>query len=202
MKTETKNRILQRAAEIFFAEGFSVGIDRVTRECDTAKMTIYAEFKSKDGLICALLTEVRQTLTQRINEVVEPALPGHQRLQALFNLVCYGMNDPVLKIGLCVRALTEFPAANHPVHQAALDVDRAILKQLEADSPKEETRSPAAELLLLAKGCFLMAPLLGVRVARELALELAKAPLNRAGGSIPPLASTGGIHSVGGNTNH
>ena len=180
MKTVTKDKILHRAAPLFFAEGFATGIDRVTRECDTAKMTIYSEFKSKDGLICAILDEVRRSLAERIRQVIEPALPPTTRLRAVFNLVCYGMHDPELRLGLGVRALTEFPSPSHPVHQSALDVDRSIPRHLQPDE-MAATSQQARQLLLLAKGCFLMAPLVGIQESRALAAGLALRSFNRRG---------------------
>ena len=181
MKPATKDKILQRAARLFFVEGFAVGIDRVTFECDVAKMTIYSEFRSKDGLICAILQEVRHTLDARIAEVIERDLPPPIRLRATFNLLCYGMNDPALKLGLGVRALAEFPTPGHPVHRAGLDLERGILQHLQAgeDSTSAGPSVEAQQLLLLAKGCFLMVPLLGIKDARQQAMELAHLRLNR-----------------------
>ena len=95
------------------------------------------------------------------------------------------MHDPELKLGLGVRALVEFPSSEHPVHQAALELDRAILHHLQAgDEPTVGvSTTEAQQLLLLAKGCFLMAPLLGLRESRAIALEPAHLRLNRLGES-------------------
>lgn len=183
MKTATQDKILQRASRIFFTDGLAVGIDRITLECDVAKMTIYSLFQSKDGLICAILDEVRRALTERIGQVIEPALPATIRLRAMFNLVCYGMNDPALMLGLGVRALAEFPCSEHPVHQAALELDRAIMNHLQAEDEPTFVVSlmEAQQLLLLAKGCFLMVPLLGLKDSRQRTMELAHLRLNRMG---------------------
>ena len=101
----------------------------------------------------------------------------------MFNLVCYGMNDPALRLGLGVRALAEFPCSEHPVHQAALELDRAIVKHLQAEDEPTFVVSQAAaqQLLLLAKGCFLMVPLLGLKDSRQRTMELAHLRLNRMG---------------------
>ena len=62
MKAHTKSHILHCATRLFFAEGLATGIDRVTSDDKTAKMTIYFHFTSKDGLICAVLKEIQRSL--------------------------------------------------------------------------------------------------------------------------------------------
>ncbi len=75
MKSQTKNHILQISARLFFEEGLATGIDRITSECETAKMTIYTHFASKDGLICAVLHEVQTALLGNVPQ-------SHATLQA------------------------------------------------------------------------------------------------------------------------
>ena len=65
MTSHTKQKILQHAARLFFSEGFSTGVDRVISESKIAKMTLYKHFKTKDGLICAILDESRAILENR-----------------------------------------------------------------------------------------------------------------------------------------
>jgi AcrR family transcriptional regulator len=178
MKTTTRNKILDRASRLFFHEGLATGIDRVTAECGTAKMTIYLHFTHKDGLICAILRGIQTNLSERIrSHTSPPALPPLERLQAAFNILCYGMSDPDIMAGLLVRALLEFPRASHRVHRAALEVEQTILDQLEplcAAAGIADSEQVGRQLLLVAKGCFAMTPSVGLVRSRMLASSLAE----------------------------
>ena len=55
-KTEARQRIVETAERLFYAEGIrAVGIDRIIAEAEVAKMTLYNHFSSKDDLILAVL---------------------------------------------------------------------------------------------------------------------------------------------------
>jgi hypothetical protein len=86
------------------------------------------------------------------------------------------MSDPEVMAGLMVRALMEFPNPRHPVHQAALELERNVLKYLEplcAAADIVDSEVAARQLLLLAKGCFVMSPTVGIAGSRILATALA-----------------------------
>ena len=49
--TDTRERILQAAYELFYAKGFArVGVDAVAEKAGLTKRTLYYHFKSKDDL--------------------------------------------------------------------------------------------------------------------------------------------------------
>src|SRR5687768_14459773 len=103
MKSATRLKILQRAAGLFFVKGFSTGIDHVTRECRTAKMTIYQHFKNKEGLICSVLHHVQSVLCEHIrSQTADPNFGPATQLEVASHIICYGMNDPDLMAGLGV----------------------------------------------------------------------------------------------------
>lgn len=176
---------------LFFAKGLATGIDRVTSECDTAKMSINKHFASKDGLICAVLREVQTSLlgNLRSHALHSEILPIEQ-LEAAFNILCYAMSDPEVRAGLIVRTLVEFPQPRHPVHQAALDVERAILdflQPLAAAAGIPESEAATRQLLLLAKGYFVMSSTVGIAGSRMLATTLASNALRRAAAQLESL---------------
>ena len=176
MKTTTRQQILQRAGELFLSQGLATGIDRITHQCDTAKMTIYTHFASKDGLICALLQGVEAAVTEKIRAITaEPGSDPQSQLEAVFNFLCHGMSDPDLRIGRGVRALVEFPRLENPIHIAGLKLQRAILVHLEslcARTGFAESENAARHLLLIAQGSFIMAPMLGTRASNADAATL------------------------------
>ena len=56
VKPTPRERLLQAASELFYAEGVqSVGIDRVIERAGVAKASLYSTFGSKEQLVCAYL---------------------------------------------------------------------------------------------------------------------------------------------------
>lgn len=176
MKSETKSHILQVAGRLFFHEGLATGVDRITAECSTAKMTIYHHFASKEKLICEVLRESQAALFSNIQcHNQHSGLPAREQLEATFNIVCFAMNDPEIRAGLAVRAALEFPTPSHPIHRAALRFDRAIIQcfaSLCAASSLSGSDELSRQLLLLSKGCFVMSPVVGIAGSRSLATSV------------------------------
>jgi AcrR family transcriptional regulator len=186
MQSDTKTRILQRSARLFFEEGFATGIDRVTSECGTAKMTIYQHFKNKRGLICAILKDIQDRLHEQIRQsMVLLEFSSSAQLEAVSFTLCRGMNDPELRLGLVVRALIEFPDPQHSVHVAARQMDVTILNWVEHLCEKalmKDPRQVARQILEIAKGGFLIAPTVGVKRSESSALALLRPILTEAEG--------------------
>jgi AcrR family transcriptional regulator len=71
------DRLLAAATDLFGKYGIrAVGIDRILREADCAKASLYSAFGSKDALVVAYLTELdvvdRNRFTQAIEGVTDP----------------------------------------------------------------------------------------------------------------------------------
>ncbi|OBK35478.1 TetR family transcriptional regulator [Mycobacterium sp. 1245111.1] len=71
------DRLLAAATELFAKYGIrAVGIDRILREADCAKASLYSTFGSKDALVIAYLTELdvadRTRFAQAIEGVADP----------------------------------------------------------------------------------------------------------------------------------
>jgi AcrR family transcriptional regulator len=82
------DRLLAAATELFGKYGIrAVGVDRILREADCAKASLYSSYGSKDSLVIAYLTELDHTDRSR------------------FALAIDGLSDPVAK------ALTFFDLA-------------------------------------------------------------------------------------------
>lgn len=83
------DRLLAAATDLFGKHGIrAVGIDRILREADCAKASLYSTFGSKDALVIAYLTEVDLADRSRFGQAIE------------------GIGDPVAK------ALTFFDLAH------------------------------------------------------------------------------------------
>jgi AcrR family transcriptional regulator len=86
VKSSPRERLLQAASELFYAEGVqSVGIDRVIERAGVAKASLYSTFGSKEQLVCAYLdarhTEVLGRLRAGVDAVEDPV----ERILAVFD---------------------------------------------------------------------------------------------------------------------
>jgi AcrR family transcriptional regulator len=186
MTSDTKQRIIEHAGRLFFKEGFSTGVDRVISESKVAKMSLYKHFKTKEGLICAILDESRSMLENHIR--VEMALnkkPPLAQLEAASLILYQAMNDPDARLGLAVRALIGFPGPRNVVHEKARQIDLAVLKLFERLAEEASLLDPkqtAREILQIANGHFLMTAVIGSDFAEAataglLGAVLAQAPV-------------------------
>ena len=65
--TDTRERILQAAYELFYAKGFArVGVDAVAEKAGLTKRTLYYHFTSKDDLLAAVLEHRGELALERI----------------------------------------------------------------------------------------------------------------------------------------
>src|SRR5271169_353187 len=85
-KRSPRQRLLEAASELFYAEGVqSVGIDRVIERAGVAKASLYSTFGSKEQLVCAYL-DARHALTLgRLRSAVDAVEDPVERLLAVFD---------------------------------------------------------------------------------------------------------------------
>src|SRR5260370_32734202 len=85
-KRSPRDRLLQAASELFYAEGVqSVGIDRVIEQAGVAKASLYSTFGSKEGLVCAYLNARHEETLARLRSAVAATEDPIERLLAAFD---------------------------------------------------------------------------------------------------------------------
>jgi AcrR family transcriptional regulator len=81
-----RERLLQAADELFYAEGINtVGIDRVIEHAGVAKASLYSAFGSKDGLIRAYLEGRHKLRVARIQRHQAKHTDPKARMLAVFD---------------------------------------------------------------------------------------------------------------------
>jgi len=114
-KTDARQRIVETAERIFYAEGIrAVGIDRIIAEAEVAKMTLYNHFASKDDLILAVL-EFRE---EKFDALFEKWMGRHMkagmnRLEALFAALKDWFESPGFRGCMFINARAELADAKH-----------------------------------------------------------------------------------------
>jgi AcrR family transcriptional regulator len=84
-----RERVLETAYELFCHHGLqAVGVDRITTEAGVAKMSLYANFGSKEELVVAVLKRREELWTSEWleHEVNRRGQTGEARLLAIFDV--------------------------------------------------------------------------------------------------------------------
>ena len=182
IKSDARQRILETAERLFYAEGVrAVGIDRIIAEAEVAKMTLYNHFPSKDDLILAVLqyreTQVEEMFAKAIERHVRK---GMNKLNAFFAALKDWFKSTGFRGCSFINARVELADANHPASKfSACHKERfhAMLKVIVT----ETTGAKAAESLtpaiaLIVEGAIIMAVMeqssRPADVARDAALAL------------------------------
>jgi AcrR family transcriptional regulator len=119
MASEARARLLATATRIFYAEGIhSVGIDRIVREAEVTRATLYRHFPGKEDLVVAYLTEADQAIRAQAARALDSALPPADKLRAVAAGIAADIRRPGFRGCAFLNAAAEYPDAGHPVHRA------------------------------------------------------------------------------------
>jgi AcrR family transcriptional regulator len=159
-----RDRILQAAARLFYAEGIhAVGVDRVTAEAGVAKATLYQQFRSKDELVAACLQRRAEHWRASVAAPVL-ALPGSpaRRAGAVFERLGEAFAAPGYRGCPFINAAAEYPGRDGPV-AAAIAAHRAQVRGLFAELltgvPAARRAALTDQLVLLYDGMMVGAQL-------------------------------------------
>jgi AcrR family transcriptional regulator len=166
LKTTAREKILETATRLFYQKGFrAVGIDTIIAESGVAKMTFYKHFPSKDDLIVAYLETSNEGFWTWLGEVTKPfENQPKKQLEAIFEGVAKLASSPQC-LGCTFSVATgEFPALEHPGHQAAKAHKEQVLARLESLAKAARLKQPKAlseSLLMLMDGAWNAARMFG-----------------------------------------
>lgn len=157
-----RDHLMATARRLFYRDGYRVvGIDTLLAEAKVAKMTLYNHFASKEELIVAVITqqdaEVRAALTAAV--AAAGRSPARQML-AVFDWLQGWFESAGFKGCSFIRAFSEYPEPDHPIHQAAARHKQAVNTLLLAIVTEAGAKHPAEladTLSLLVDGAILSA---------------------------------------------
>ncbi|WP_460418524.1 TetR/AcrR family transcriptional regulator [Pseudomonas sp. microsymbiont 2] len=120
--SNAREALVTTALELFLHEGLqSVGIDRVIKESNVSKMTLYKYFPSKEILIAHVLEHYHHAIIGEIQSClvnVPPQLP--QQMAALLVWYRGKFIDSNVRGCLFGIAATVYASCDHPIHQVCL----------------------------------------------------------------------------------
>ncbi len=158
-KLDTRRRILDTAAELFYREGVrGVGVDRIAAESDVAKMTLYAHFKSKDELVVAWLRRRDEEWMGWLESAVERR--NGTGLLAVFDAMREWFEKPDFRGCAFINAHAELGWSNPAAAEIVTSHKQALTEYLARLARSEGAAEPEAlarELLLLVEGAIVTA---------------------------------------------
>jgi AcrR family transcriptional regulator len=124
-----RDHLMATAWRLFYRDGYRVvGIDTILAEAGVAKMTLYNHFASKEDLIVAVLEKRDRELRESMIATVEAAgRSPSRRLFAVFDWLEAWFNSDEFKGCAFIRALSEYPEPDHPIHQMAWRHKQAVI---------------------------------------------------------------------------
>jgi AcrR family transcriptional regulator len=181
-----RDQLMDTAWTLFYRDGYrAVGIDTLLEEAGVAKMTLYNHFPSKEALIVAVLEKRSAGLLEAIDRAIDAAgrSPAKQMLSVFDGLKAWFATED-FKGCAFIRALSEYPEPDHPIHRAAWAHKRAVNSRIRTLAEKSGAKHPATladSISLLMDGAIIAAHATGsvapADTARNAAQGLLKAAL-------------------------
>jgi AcrR family transcriptional regulator len=155
VKSSPRERLLQAASELFYAEGIqSVGIDRVIERAGVAKASLYSTFGSKEQLVCAYLAARHAQTLGRLRVAVDAVADPVERILAVFDAQAQLFSRPDYRGCAFTAAAAEAPAGGS-VDEAAESYRRdirALFTELAAAAGAPDPPLLASQLQLIYDG--------------------------------------------------
>ena len=110
MASPKREKLLECARRLFETEGFhTTGIDRVLAEAGVAKMTLYNNFGSKDGLIVAVLNKTSHQMIERLEQTIQAASNDpYEQILGVFDALATWFSNPEFCGCMFQAAVAEF----------------------------------------------------------------------------------------------
>ncbi|MGJ4050319.1 TetR/AcrR family transcriptional regulator [Corynebacterium macclintockiae] len=124
-----RQRLLASATNLFTTQGIRViGIDRILRDADVAKASLYSLFGSKDNLVVAYLRELDQKWRDDWHTLADPRESPEDRIIAFFDLCIQQEPDNNFRGSHFQNAASEYPRpetdSEQRIRDAAMDYRR------------------------------------------------------------------------------
>ncbi|MFF6911056.1 TetR family transcriptional regulator [Streptomyces sp. NPDC012466] len=155
-KASTRDRLLDAAAELFYREGVSLGVETLCRSAGVSKRSMYQLFAGKDEVLAA-------SLARRLPEYEERLAPGpreeagspRERILHVFERLEKASAEPAYLGCPYLAALVELKAPEHPASVVARGAKEWLLGFFRTQAEEGGARDPellARQLMLVFDG--------------------------------------------------
>ena len=168
-KTEAKPKdiLFEKAARLFYQHGYrAIGVDTIAAESGIGKMTLYRHYPSKDDLIVAYLKDSDELFWNGFEQITKDAPTARGKLLAFFESLQEYVNTPACYGCPFLNVATEYPEADHPGHQIALEHKQSVRAKFRALAKEAGALEPnvlADQLFLLMDGAYMASRMFGAK---------------------------------------
>ena len=163
MRPSKRGELVQEALRIFYRDGFhATGMDLLSAETGISKTTMFKHFRSKEDLILAVLRLRDEQFRNWLFRRMEQAGPPRAQLLAMFDALREWFNSPEFRSCMFIKASSEYPDPDHPIHALSAEHKRLLFQQVEKLASQAGATKPAElarALLLLKEGAIVTAHL-------------------------------------------
>jgi AcrR family transcriptional regulator len=153
-KASTKERLLDAAAELFYREGVSIGVEALCRTAGVSKRSIYQLFASKDEVLAASLERKAQHAAQLVPGLDDVPTP-RERILYVFEQAEKASTEPEYQGCPFLAALVELKNPEHPASLVARKAKERLKDLFRAQAELGGARDPellARQLMLVFDG--------------------------------------------------
>jgi AcrR family transcriptional regulator len=87
-KTDSRERIIEAASELFFRQGYQgTSVDEIIDKCGLSKPTVYNYFPTKEALCVEYLKERRKTVIQKLRAAIRAGKTAEDRFMVTIHFV-------------------------------------------------------------------------------------------------------------------
>lgn len=177
-----RQRLLDAATKLFNEEGIRViGIDRILREADVAKASLYSLLGSKDNLVVAYLEKMDEEFRVRWQERADAAADIDGKVLAFFDIAIDEEPGKNFRGSPFFNAATEYPRPETESEQRIVEAARdhrrwmlSALTRLLTEKNGYDSSDQAHELLIYLDGGLAGARFTQTVAPLETARQLAK----------------------------
>ncbi|MER5409543.1 TetR/AcrR family transcriptional regulator [Streptomyces sp. NPDC002769] len=151
-KASTRDRLLDAAADLFYSEGVSVGIEALCRTAGVSKRSMYQLFAGKDEVLAASLERRIPLYEEQLSPAAAADATPRERILRVFERMEYFSTLPEYRGCPFLAALVELKDPEHPASVVA----GAAKDRLEATFRAEAELGGARDARLLARQLMLV----------------------------------------------
>ncbi|MEU9736732.1 TetR/AcrR family transcriptional regulator [Streptomyces sp. NPDC048002] len=154
-KASTRDRLLDAAAELFYRDGVSVGVEALCRSAGVSKRSMYQLFAGKDEVLAASLERSIPAYEARLVPAPGEAGTPRERILGLFERLEAASAEPGYLGCAYLAALVELKDPAHPASEVARTVKERLRAFLRAQAEQGGAHDPdllARQLMLVFDG--------------------------------------------------
>lgn len=154
-KASPRERLLDAAAELFYRDGVSIGVEALCRTAGVSKRSMYQLFDSKDEVLAASLERRLPSYEARLTSGLDGAGTPRERILRVFARLEQVSGEPDYRGCPYLSALVELKNPEHPAHAVARGGKEWLKGVFRAQAELGGARDPellARQLMLVFDG--------------------------------------------------